>query len=385
MRILIYSLTERGGGVASHDCLWRAMARAFPEDQLVLVCMHNSPWVEPPALPNVHIVSLTPRIHKEFTRIRLACGGLSRLARSYRADVIWAANIGSLVAGHVPQVLSLHNAFQVCEPSCFRLLQMSRIRFTLLRYLFRHSLAVSAGSMVQTKVLGDLMRAIRGCPARMAIIPKAVETEHDCAMEPLAAEAQQQLARAPAGAFRFLYVATAMLHKNHATLLDALVRLCHETHRPVQLVLTLAPDEVTTLGGDRFESLMKTGRLAALGWIPKPQLKSLYDACDACVIPSLLESLSSAHLEAMHWGKPQIVADLPYAHDLCGDAAVYCDPHDPSAWATAMSRILSDTDLRGALVERAYNQIQSFPQTWDEVARRVRGFLVQVAAECASS
>ncbi len=46
----------------------------------------------------------------------------------------------------------------------------------------------------------------------------------------------------------------------------------------------------------------------------------------------LSECLSSSHLEAFAYSKPQIVADVPYAHDLCKNAALYANPNDVNDW-----------------------------------------------------
>ncbi len=126
-------------------------------------------------------------------------------------------------------------------------------------------------------------------------------------------------------------------------------------------------------------SLIESGHLLPLGWINKEQLLAVYEACDACVMPSKSEQLSSAHLEAMHWRKPQISADLPYAHDLCGDATLYADPDDPADWAAKMQTLMENPERRDRLVAAGLDRMKSFPKTWKEVARRVRTFLAEVA------
>ena len=69
-------------------------------------------------------------------------------------------------------------------------------------------------------------------------------------------------------------------------------------------------------------------------------------------MPSHLESLSSAHLEAMQWGRPQITADLPYARDLCGPAALYVPVDDWNAWRREIERLRDDEPLRAATRDR---------------------------------
>jgi len=44
-------------------------------------------------------------------------------------------------------------------------------------------------------------------------------------------------------------------------------------------------------------------------------------------------------------GTPVVAADRPYAHDVCGDAAVYFDPLDPASLASAVARLAEEAGL----------------------------------------
>jgi glycosyltransferase involved in cell wall biosynthesis len=177
--------------------------------------------------------------------------------------------------------------------------------------------------------------------------------------------------------FTFLYVATGEPHKNHKTLLLAM-ELLRRSGARVRLALSLSEHELLRLGGSSARDLIRSGYVLPLGWVPKEHLRALYDACGACVMPSVLESLSSAHLEAMHWGKPQVCADLPYARDLCGEAASYAAAEDPSQWAAKMQTIVQDEPLRVGLIKAGYERMKDYPATWKEVAQRIRAFLAEV-------
>ncbi len=77
--------------------------------------------------------------------------------------------------------------------------------------------------------------------------------------------------------------------------------------------MTLSEDELCERTGEAVVDLSPVGTSANSVELAKSHLRAVYSACHACVMPSLLESLSSSHLEAMQWGKPQISANLPYA------------------------------------------------------------------------
>jgi glycosyltransferase involved in cell wall biosynthesis len=212
------------------------------------------------------------------------------------------------------------------------------------------------------------------------VIPKAVESLDDLAPAPLPERITRRFASGLGNdTFTFLYVSTGEPHKNHKTLVSAM-DLLRSSGLKVRAALTLTEDALVRMGGSSAASLVQDGYILPLGWVPKEHLRCLYDACHACAMPSVLETLSSAHLEAMAWGKPQVCADLPYARDLCGDAALYAAAEDPAQWAAQMQTMLHDEPLRSRLVTAACERMQAYPPSWQEVARKVRAFLAEVVA-----
>jgi glycosyltransferase involved in cell wall biosynthesis len=63
-------------------------------------------------------------------------------------------------------------------------------------------------------------------------------------------------------------------------------------------------------------------------------------AGDAVLLPSVTESFAFPLAEAVRVGLPVIAAEAPFARELCGDGAFFVPPHDPTAVAEAMRRLL---------------------------------------------
>ncbi len=372
MRILFQYLSGGGGGLSNIILLLGAYAREFPGDELIVVCSRGSDLEQLSPLPNVTLVTIPLGRAKEWTRFRLGMSGLRRLAATHRPDAVWSLNLGAYRRLPVPNLLAVNNPHQVYPLAITRLHPGTPLRAALLRFFFRRSLAVADAALLQTPLMADYLRKVPGAPRRVFVVPKAVEGEADVRNDPLPAALAEQLSRArDRGGRLWLYVSTALPHKNHAMILTAFDELARrESHEC--LVLTISAGEAEAIGGARATALLGSGRVIAAGWVRKHHLRALYGACDACVMPSLLESLSSAHLEAMEWGKPQIAADLPYARDLCGDAALYVPAETPVAWADAIADLSGDAARRDDLVTRGKARIAEFPPTWNECARRVR-------------
>jgi glycosyltransferase involved in cell wall biosynthesis len=154
-----------------------------------------------------------------------------------------------------------------------------------------------------------------------------------------------------------LYPAKAWPHKNHATLLQAFALL--RVDRPeLRLVLTGA-------GTEHLEG--PTG-VDARGVVPLPELVSLYRRTSCVVFPSLYEGFGAPPLEAMACGAPVAASTAGSLPEVCGDAAVLFDPHDPSAVARGVAGALE----RGAeLTALGIAHAASF--TWDACARLHEG------------
>ncbi len=377
--------------MANYSVLFRAWAEEFPGDELVIFCNREvARYYESRlrflGLPNVHVISWHTGFFKEPLRFWFHSLGLRRYIRRYSPDVIFSINIGPYFAPKVPFVIQVSNTFQVCDWSLVRYHPRNRLYVAMLRFFFRLSLAKCDAAIVQTERMRELVKSIPCSPECLAVISKSVETERDLDPHPLPERIRQQLATdSSQKIFTYLYVATGSPHKNHKTLIRAM-EYARAQKSPLRLVLTLTKKELERMAGPEAKtarSLVESGHIIILGWITKDHLHGLYDACSGCVMPSLLESMSSSHLEAMRWNKPQISSDVTCHRELCGDASLYVPAEDPRAWFEEMERLAGDPALQADLVEKGAKRNLDFPQTWLKVARKYRSFFLEVIADFA--
>jgi glycosyltransferase involved in cell wall biosynthesis len=377
MKILFRHLDPGvSGGVSSICKLLEAYCGRFPGDRLTVMCTRESPMASLRRIENAAVEFVPSGPAREIHRLVWTAHGIRRQLARASYDLVWCLNVGACVKTAVPQVLSIQNAFQVYPWSLARHHPGSRPWVAALRWFFRKSLRCADAAIVQTRLMREYVKAIEGCPLRVAVLPKAVISSPDDAGQPLSPEVENAI-RGASGAATALYVATNAPHKNHR-LLAALMEICRSRGISARLVLTLDAEQWSGAGGPGAASLVRSGHVIPAGWVPKDQLRRLYTSVDLCVMPSLLESLSSAHLEAMQWRRPQIVADLPYARDLCGDAALYADPHDALQWVAKLELLGGDAALRDRLVGRGVERLKDFPATWNEMAGRLRSVLADV-------
>jgi len=149
-----------------------------------------------------------------------------------------------------------------------------------------------------------------------------------------------------------LYPARPWPHKNHARLLEAF----HEVRRTrpeLRLLLTGVGHDPSTLP-EGVEARSVSG----------DELIELYRRAACLVFPSLYEGFGLPPIEAMACGCPVAAASAGSLPEVCGDAAVLFDPHDPEAIAAGVEEALTRT---AELSERGRRRAAVF--TWDETAR----------------
>jgi glycosyltransferase involved in cell wall biosynthesis len=104
------------------------------------------------------------------------------------------------------------------------------------------------------------------------------------------------------------------------------------------------------------------------GYIADGDLPALYSGATAFVYPSLYEGFGLPVLEAMACGIPVITSSVSSLPEIAGDAAILVDPHDTSALAWALQKILKDDRLREDLSRRGRQRAQLF--SWEQTARK---------------
>ena len=152
------------------------------------------------------------------------------------------------------------------------------------------------------------------------------------------------------GQFRILLLSAYYPHKNIGILRNVIPLVPSNTC----FVVTLPASAYAELFGGCNEQILNVGP------VKSADCPALYASCDAVILPSFLETFSANYVEAMTIGKPILTSDLDFAHEVCGDAALYFNPTSPEAIAEAVNRVIENRELRRKLVGRGRERLTSF-------------------------
>lgn len=159
--------------------------------------------------------------------------------------------------------------------------------------------------------------------------------------------------------FRFLSLCSFMKHKNLEILNEIIPILKQKCRKKVVFVLTV---------NERIfeEKIKKEVRecIINVGRVDINICPYLYKETDALFLPTLLECFSANYPEAMVMKRPILTSKLPFATELCGEAALYFDPLDPDDICDKIIQLIDSSDLCNKLVDNGIKQLELFDSSF---------------------
>jgi glycosyltransferase involved in cell wall biosynthesis len=168
---------------------------------------------------------------------------------------------------------------------------------------------------------------------------------------------------------RYLLAAGSLKPNKNFALLDRALQLAPDLGLPV------------AIAGARDASIFRHSEAGAnvrlLGAVSDIELAQLYRHAAWFVFPSLYEGFGLPLVEAMGNGCPVLAASAASIPEVCGDAALYFDPHDAAALAALLQRAVHEPGLRDTYRQRALARVTRF--SWDANARILVDHLLLLA------
>jgi glycosyltransferase involved in cell wall biosynthesis len=285
-------------------------------------------------------------------RVEWAIGELWRIAgraRKQRADLIHSPATLGPASGRTPLVVTMHDMLYWSHPEL-----MSTPLFTApVKWMERR--VASAASRIIT--ISEV--------SKQEIVKYLGVAADDVDVIPLAGTAPMVETRIPDTQRPFILASgNRRPHKNFDGLIRALA-LVPERIRPRLVMAGSHGDDplaavVEEVGMQQWVELRP--------WLTPEELGDVYSRATALAVPSFAEGFSLPPLEAMMVGLPVLVSDIPVHHEVCGDAAVYVDPHDTRSIADGISRLMSEDGLLTTMNVRGHARAAEF--TWAATAER---------------
>jgi glycosyltransferase involved in cell wall biosynthesis len=275
----------------------------------------------------------------------------------YSLDVLFNPGFTVPLAARCPLVATFHDLQHKRYPEYFRWFDLPFWRFLLWASAHRSRRLIAVSEATRA----DLLRFYRLPADRVTVAPHGVNpqffTLNRSHIEPY-----------------LLCVSTLHPHKN----VERLVRAYASKPREDKLVLAGLRGFQTSAIESLIADLGIGTRVTIPGWLPREDLIRLYERAHAFVYPSTFEGFGMPVLEAMAAGIPVACADIPPLREVAGEgtdeAALFFDPLDEDAIASALDRIATDTQLRRELAAAGPERARRF--TWVRSAEKTLAALV---------
>jgi glycosyltransferase involved in cell wall biosynthesis len=267
-------------------------------------------------------------------------------AARYRLDVMFNPGFTAPLLAPCACVTVFHDLQHKHHPEYFRWFDLPFWRLLLWASVHR-SRRLTA---VSEATSADLVRVYHLSPDRIRVVLHGVEPEFFA------------LDRTRIEPF-VLCVSTLHPHKN----VDRLIRAYARSKREWRLVIAGMRGFFAPALDALIAELDLKDSVQLTGWIPRDELLQLYARAQAFVYPSTFEGFGMPVLEAMAAGIPVACSDIPPLREVADKAALFFDPLNEDAIASALDRIVTDVELRARLADAGPERARTF--TWDRAAR----------------
>jgi len=165
-----------------------------------------------------------------------------------------------------------------------------------------------------------------------------------------------------------LSIGHSYFHKNYQNLIDGMA--CYRDHYGDSLSLEIVGGAFDKSYHASLERRIRDLGLEKIvrmtGPADRQQISQKLSRARIYVVTSILETFGLTVLEAMGAGVPVVAASATCLPEICGEAAVLCDPYDPEDIAKKMHEVASDPDLQRDLQRRGFERVKQF--TWERSA-----------------
>lgn len=371
--ILVNGMKSKvGGGKVILDTYLRMLAESRSRDRYFVLTPDREAYLRFET-DVIKVIDVPAWAHGNLATLPLYHVIMPRLLARHAIDAI--LNFGDIVIPtDIPQVYNFDWPFAVYRDraSWHRLPPAEKVAYRLKLFFFKAYLARATIIMAQTEVMKARLEANYGLN-NVELVPAAVSANAHADDDPRGFDL-------PAGRLKLVYPANYYPHKN-IDILEPVAKALKAQQSLATIVTTLNADEHPGAAAllERVDAQGLSDILINVGRLPATRVPALYQACDALLMPTLLETFGLPYVEAMHHCRPILTSDMDFAHAVCGNAALYFDPTDASSIANAINRLCSDETLRAQLVKRGSERVAAM-WDWSQVFERYQALIDQVLA-----
>lgn len=168
-------------------------------------------------------------------------------------------------------------------------------------------------------------------------------------------------------------------HKNFDLLPDVLIELKRLGIENVRFHTTIPFDH--PMNNKLKKRLTELGMMVNwknYGRISQKELGVMYQHCQLCFLPTLLEVFSASTVEALYFNLPIVATHFTFNTEVLAESCLYYEPKNAKAAAQQFAKLISDKALQERLKEKMKIQLAKYGD-YDKHFNAIKAYLLEVA------
>lgn len=202
------------------------------------------------------------------------------------------------------------------------------------KFVYRVNIHRNDYVVVQQQWIKDAFTRMFGLEESSVIVAPPASPQVEMSLDPVRGN----------GPYAFLYASSPNSHKNFECICKAAEMLEKEPGvKKFDVYITVKGDENAYARWLYKNWGKKVSSLHFTGFLDKASLYRYYANCNCLVFPSKTETWGLPVSEFAAFGKPMLLADLPYAHETAGGSGnvSFFDPENPRGLAMRMKQLIA--------------------------------------------
>ncbi len=338
MRLVISAVNFSEGGPLTilQQCIDSACA-VLPETWKITVLVHNKELIKN---SRVELMEFPQSKRSWLRRLYLEWFAFGRLSRNLYPD-LWLS-----LHDITPFVQARRQAVYCHNPSPFYRLSIQDFWLDpkfgffnfLYNYLYGIKISRNQSVIVQQNWLRDEFSRLHG--HLNIVVAHPAKSKEEAFPKNHTGKIRKPCQDSPLILF---YPSLPRVFKNFETVCDAMSLLPPHIGELLELRITLDGFE-NRYAKKIFKKYRNQKNIKFIGYQSRVEMVAEYNGCDIVLFPSKLETWGLPISEAKCYGKPLLVADLPYAHEAAGDceAIAFIPASESKAWANILASIVAE-------------------------------------------
>jgi glycosyltransferase involved in cell wall biosynthesis len=318
------------------------LAQQQPQHQFIIIC--NTPAANKITAPNITCLLIKQQFAAPLSLQYWLRFTLPGILKKHTAAIVLHNNY-CLLRSSIPQVLFISDDSFMQHPDFYKKNWLQYYKKNMPGFIKKAAAVITSSAYIKNNIESVNEEAAEKIMVHQVII--------NAAFAPAVHWQQKETVKEKftAGKEYFLYSGLITTDKNLITLLKAFTFFKQRQKSNMQLVLLSAKPAqkkfLTALSSYKYKKEVLVADSCSV-----VDIATITAAAYALVQPVLYDGAGVTVMQAIYCGVPVIAAQVGALPEVCGDAAVYCNPSDFNDIASKMMLLFKNEDERNNLIAK---------------------------------